>query len=79
MDTDMGKLDMGKLQKTQNIIWSITWKRDALKENLQGSVVDSCEIMFSVNGCSKTIETKMFVVIGTILQKKITFIIECQK
>ena len=35
------------------------------------------EIMFSANGCSKTIEMKMFVVNGTVLQKKITFI-ECR-
>ena len=40
-------------------------------------MIVSCEIMFSVNGCSKTIEMKMFVVNGTILQKKITPI-ECQ-
>ena len=30
------------------------------------------EIMFSANGCSNTIEMKMFVVNGTILQMKIT-------
>ena len=40
-------------------------------------MIDSCEIMFFVNGCSKTIEMKTFVVNGTILQKKITPI-ECQ-
>ena len=40
-------------------------------------MIDSCEIMFSVNECSKTIEMKMFVVNGTILQNKITPI-ECQ-
>ena len=37
-------------------------------------MIVSCEVMFSVNGCSKTIEMKMFVVSGTILQKKITTI-----
>ena len=35
-------------------------------------MIVSCEIMFSANGCSKTIEMKMFVVTGTILQMKIT-------
>ena len=35
-------------------------------------MIVSYEIMFSVNGCSKTIEMKMFVVNGTFLQKKIT-------
>ena len=40
-------------------------------------MIVSCEIMFSVNGSSKTIEMKMFVVNGTILQNKITPI-ECQ-
>ena len=40
-------------------------------------MIVSCEIMFSVNGCSKTIEMKMFVVNWTILQNKITPI-ECQ-
>ena len=68
---------MGKLQKIKNIIWPIICKRAALKENSQGSMIVSCEIMFSVNGCSKTIEMKMFVVNGTILQNKITPI-ECQ-
>ena len=69
--------DVGKLQKIKNIIWPITWKRDAWKGSSQGSMIVSCEIMYSVNGCSKTIEMKMFVVNGTILQKKITPI-ECQ-
>ena len=41
-------------------------------------MIVSCEIMFSVNGCSKTVEMKMFVVNGTFLQNKITPII-CQK
>ena len=41
------------------------------------SMIDSCEIMFSVNGWSKTVEMKMFVVHGTFLQNKITPI-ECQ-
>ena len=41
-------------------------------------MIVSGEIMFSVNGCSKTIEMKMFVVNGTILQNKITPT-ECQK
>ena len=40
-------------------------------------MIVSCEIMFSVNGSSKTIEMMMFVVNGTILQNKITPI-ECQ-
>ena len=40
-------------------------------------MIVSCEITFSVNGCSKTIEMKMFVVNGTILQNKITPI-ECE-
>ena len=40
-------------------------------------MIVSCEIMFSVNGCSNTIEMKMFVVNGTILQMKVTPI-ECQ-
>ena len=35
-------------------------------------MIVSYEIMFSASGCSKTIEMKMFVVNGTILQKKIT-------
>ena len=39
-------------------------------------MIVSYEIMFSANGCSKTIEMKMFVVNG-ILQKKITPV-ECQ-
>ena len=34
------------------------------------SIIDSCEIMFSVNGWSKTVEMKMFVVNGTILQEQ---------
>ena len=40
-------------------------------------MIVSCEIMFSVKGCSKTTEMKMFVVNGSILQKNITPI-ECQ-
>ena len=40
-------------------------------------MIVSCEVIFSVNGCSKTIEMNTFVVNGTILQKKITPI-ECQ-
>ena len=43
--------------------------RHDIKENSQGSMIVSCE--------SKTIEMKMFVVNGTILQNKITPI-ECQ-
>ena len=35
-------------------------------------MIVSCEIILFVNGCSKTIEMKMFVVNGTFLQKKIT-------
>ena len=38
--------DMGKLQKRKNIIWSIIRKRDASKEDSQGSMIVSCEIMF---------------------------------
>ena len=40
-------------------------------------MIVSCEIIFSVNGCSKTVEMKKFVVHGTFLQKKITPT-ECQ-
>ena len=69
--------DMGKLQKIKNTLWPIICKRDASEENSQGSMIVSCEIMFSVSGCSNTIEMMMFVVNGTILQKKITPI-ECQ-
>ena len=47
------------------------------KRNSQESMIVSCEIMFSANGCSNTIEMKMFVVNGTILHVKITPI-ECQ-
>ena len=61
--------------RKENIIWSIIWKRDASRSS-QGSMIVSCEIMLSANGCSKTIEM-MFVVNGTILQKKITPF-ECQ-
>ena len=41
-------------------------------------MIDSCEIMFSANERSKTIEMKKFVAHGTFLQNKITPII-CQK
>ena len=74
---DLTATGMGNFQETENIIWLIIWKRDALKENSQGSMIVSCEIMFSVYGCSKTIEMKMFFVKGTILQNKITPL-ECQ-
>ena len=69
--------DMGKLQKRKNIIWPIIKKRDAHKGTSQESMIVSCEIMCSANGCSNTIEMKMFVVDGTILHMKITPI-ECQ-
>ena len=69
---------MATLQKEKTIIWSIIWKRDASKEDSQGSMIVSCEIMFFVNVCSNMIEMKMFVWTGTILQNKISPI-ECQK
>ena len=68
--------DMGKHQKRTNIIWPIICKRDVLRKVIKGSTIVSCEIMLSVNGCSKTFEMKMFVVNGTILQNKMTPI-EC--
>ena len=69
---------MATLQKGKTIIWPIIWKRDASKEDSQGSMIVSCEIMFFVNVCSNMIEMKMFVWNGTILQNKISPI-ECQK
>ena len=42
--------DMGNFQKTKHIIKTIIWKRDALKDNSKESMIDSCEIMFSVIG-----------------------------
>ena len=38
--------DIGNFQKTKNIIWSIILKRDASKENSQGSMFVCCEIIF---------------------------------
>ena len=67
----------GKAPEKKGYYLANNLKRDASKENSRESMIVSCEIMFSVNGCSKTIEMKMFVVNGTILQKKITPI-ECQ-
>ena len=49
----------------------------ASKEDLQGSMIVSCEIMFLVNECSNMIDTKKFVSNGTILQNKISPI-ECR-
>ena len=69
--------DMGKLQKSKNIIWPTIWKRDASREISKGSMIVSCEIMFFANVCSNMIEMKMFVLNGTILQNKIS-LIECQ-
>ena len=40
-------------------------------------MIVSCEIMFSVNGCSNMIEMKMFVLNETILQNRISPV-ECQ-
>ena len=67
----------GKTPEKKENHLPIIWKRDASKENSQGSMIVSCEIMFSVSVWSKTIEMKMFVVIGTILKNKITPI-ECR-
>ena len=40
--------DMGKGQETKNIIW-LTIEEDIRKESSKESMIDSCEIMFSVN------------------------------
>ena len=69
--------DVGKLQKRMNIIWSVIWKRDASRGSSHGSMIVSCEIMIFVKFCTNTIEMKMFVVNGGILQNKISPI-ECQ-
>ena len=68
-------------------IWETSWKerissgpyffKDPLRDNSKESMIDSCEIMFSVTEWPKTIEMKMFVVHGTFLQNKITPV-ECQ-
>ena len=47
------------------------------KDNSKESMIDFCEIMFSVNGWFNTIEMKKFVVHGTFLQNNITPT-ECQ-
>ena len=52
-------------------------KRDASREDSQGSMIVSCEILIFVNPCSNMIEMKMFVLNGTILENKISPI-ECQ-
>ena len=60
---------------------SISWRKTLeISHNLTAkkSMVDSCEIMFSVDGWFNTIEMKKFFVCGTFLQNKITLII-CQK
>ena len=67
----------GKTPGKKEYHLSLNLKRDASKENSRGSMIVFYEIMFSVNGCSKTIEMKMFVVNGTFLQNKTTPI-ECQ-
>ena len=74
---DLMATDMGKLQKSKNIIWSIIWKRDASRGSSQGFTIVSCEILIFVNVCSNMIEMKTFVSNGTILQNKISPI-ECQ-
>ena len=67
-------ISLGKLQKRKNIIWTIIWKRDASREDSQGSMIVSCEILIFANPCSNMIEMKMFVSNGTILQNKISHI-----
>ena len=62
--------DMGKLQKIKKNHLAHNLKKRCTKRKSQGSMIDS-------NGCSKTIEMKMFVVNGTIVQIKI-IPIECQ-
>ena len=70
--------DMGNFQKTKDIIWPITWKRDAKRGATKESMIDSCEIMFSASEWFNTVEMKKFVVHGMFLQNNITPII-CQK
>ena len=67
----------GKAPENQEYHLGHNLKRDAKRGTTKESMIDSCEIMFSVNGCSKTIEMKMFVVKCTFLQNKITPI-ECE-
>ena len=62
--------DMGKLQKKKNMIWPIIWRRDASRDDSQGSMIVSCEILIFVNPCSNMIEMKMFVSNGTDLAEQ---------
>ena len=64
----------GKLPENKEYHLAQNLKKRCIKRR---SMIVSCEIMFSVNGRSETIEMKMFVVHGTFLQNKITPI-ECQ-
>ena len=47
---DLMDTDVGNFQKIRNIIWHIIQQRDASSGNSHRSMIDSCEIMFSVNG-----------------------------
>ena len=53
------------------------FQKDASREDSQGSMIVSCEILIFAKSCSSMIEMKMFVSNGTILQNKISPI-ECQ-
>ena len=69
---------MGSFQTTENIIGpTIFFKEMQKKGTTKESMIDSCEIMFSVIGWVNTIDMKKFVVHGTFLQNKITPT-ECQ-
>ena len=62
----------GKAPENQEYHLAHNLKRDAKRGTTKESMIDSCEIMFSVNGWSKTNEMKKFVAHGTFLQNKIT-------
>ena len=62
----------GKTPENKEYYLAHNLKKKCIDRKFTGIPVRSCEIMFSVNGCSETIEMEMFVVNGTILQNKIT-------
>ena len=66
-------LQIDGLQLTAtNIIWIITWERDAKRGTSKESMIESYEMMNSVFEWFNTIEMKKFVVRGMFLQKMIS-------
>ena len=75
---DFRATDVGNFEKIENIFWPIISKRDAERDTMKESMIDSCEMTFSVDEWLKTIEMKKFVEHGMFLQMRTTPIV-CHK